>query len=116
MATSLFAITLVIIATIIGSFGGLFLKKGSSRVSFNLKNWLTNYYLYLGGTFYGASSIFSIIALKFGELSVLYPFASLTYIWIALLSKFILKEKINIWKYIGIAFILIGVSFIGLGS
>ena len=109
MATESFAIGLVVIGTIIGSFGGFYLKKGSGKVSFNIWRWLTNWNLYYGAVFYVIASFFSIIALKFGDLSVLYPFASLTYIWIILFSKFLLKERITKWKWMGIFLILVGV-------
>ena len=57
-----------------------------------------------------------IPALRGGDLSILYPFVSLSYIWVALLSVRFLGEKMNKYKWIGIALIILGVSFIGIGS
>jgi uncharacterized membrane protein len=57
-----------------------------------------------------------IPALKGGDLSVLYPFVALAYIWVSLLSVKFLGEKMNKFKWLGIALIIIGVSFIGIGS
>jgi len=57
-----------------------------------------------------------IPALKGGDLSILYPFVSVTYVWVALLSVRFLGEKMNKFKWIGIAMIILGVSFIGIGS
>ena len=65
---------------------------------------------------YGISTILFIPALKGGELSVLYPFVALAYIWVSLLSVKFLGEKMNKVKWLGIALIILGVSFIGLGS
>jgi uncharacterized membrane protein len=115
MKTQLWAILLVFIGTIIGSFGSLFFKLGAKDLNFNIKQQLKNYKLMLGFVFYGVSSIFYISALKGGELSVIYPLVSLAYIWIIFISIKILKEKMNLLKWLGIAGIALGVVFIGLG-
>jgi len=116
MTTPLWTIMVVLVACVIGASGGLFFKMGSAKLSFNLKSIIYNKKLLIGVIAYGISTIMFIPALKYGELSVLYPFAATAYIWVALFSKWFLKEEINSWKWIGIAIILIGVSFIGLGS
>ncbi len=116
MATSLFAVVLVIVATFIGAFGALFLKYGAERLTRKNKFTFINHQLLLGVFFYGLSSIFFLFALKNGELSVLYPITSLSYVWISLLSIKILGEKMNFFKWLGILAILIGVSLIGFGS
>lgn len=114
--TLLFAILLVIFATIIGSFGSLFFKLCSDKMSFNLRKLVHNYYLFFGFFLYGLSSILFLIALKGNPVSVLYPFVSFSYVWVTLLSLKYLNEKINKWKCIGIFLIMVGVVFIGLGS
>ena len=76
----------------------------------------TNYHLFGGVGLYAIGTILFIPALKGGELSVLYPFVALNYIWVSLLSVKFLGEKMNRFKWLGIALIIIGVSFIGLGS
>jgi len=57
-----------------------------------------------------------IPALRGGDLSVLYPFVSLSYIWVMLLSIKMLGEKMTKLKWLGILLIISGVSLIGLGS
>lgn len=115
MKTQLWAILLVFIGTIIGSFGSLYFKLGAKDLNFNIKKQLKNYRLMLGFLLYGTSAIFYIIALRGGELSVIYPLVSLAYIWVILLSIKILKEKMNLLKWLGIGGIALGVFFIGLG-
>ena len=114
MATQLWAIGLVFIATIFGSFGPIFFKKGSKE--FKLRTIYKNYNFILGIAFYAVGTLLFIPALKGGELSVLYPFVSLSYIWVSLLSVKIIGEKMNKFKWIGILLIIIGVIFIGVGS
>ena len=116
MTTKLWAIGLVILATLVGAFGPIMLKKASSKSLTNIKSLLSNYHLYAGILLYGLGTILFIPALKGGDLSVLYPFVALAYIWVSLLSVRFLGEKMNRFKWIGIALIIIGVSFIGLGS
>ena len=77
---------------------------------------MANYHLFGGVILYALGTIFFIPALKGGDLSVLYPFVALGYIWVSLLSVKFLGEKMNKFKWIGISLIIIGVTFIGLGS
>lgn len=116
MKTELWSILLVFIGTIIGSFGALYLKIGSKDISINIKKLIRNYKLILGFVFYGISSIFFIIALTGGELSVLYPLCAASYIWVCLLSIKFLNEKMNTLKWLGIITIIIGITFIGFGG
>jgi len=116
MTTPLWTIEVVLVGCLIGSFGALFLKKGSAKLSLSFKSFVCNKMILLGIFAYGISTIMFIPALKYGELSVLYPFVATSYVWVTLFSKFFLKEDMNSWKLIGMAIILIGVSFIGLGS
>ena len=75
-----------------------------------------NWKLILGGSIYIISGVITIIAFKGGELSVLYPLVATIYIWTLIFSIFFLKEKMNIYKWLGILAIVLGVIFIGLGS
>ena len=109
MKIEIIAIVLVMISTILGAFGSLYLKKGS--VKFNLKN-LLNKKLIFGMLIYGLSTIFFILALKKGEVSILYPISALSYIWVSLLSVKVLKEKMNLFKWLGIILIILGVVII----
>lgn len=116
MATQLWAIGLVILATIVGAFGPILLKKATSHLELNIRSIITNRNLIGGVALYAISTIIFIPALKGGELSVLYPFVATVYIWVTLLSVKFLKEKMNKYKWIGIILIILGVIFIGLGS
>lgn len=120
MVTQLWSILLVIFADMIGSCGSVLLKLGSGAVTRDWRSIISNYrrtwMLLAGLTLFGISAILFTIALRGGELSVLYPFVSIGYIFIILLSKMVLKERINVWKVAGIGFIILGVAFIGFGS
>ena len=116
MATQLWAIGLVITATLIGAFGPILLKKASEKRLSKISSLITNYHLMGGVLLYAIGTILFIPALKGGDLSILYPFVSLTYVWVSLLSVKFLGEKMNALKWFGITLIILGVSFIGFGS
>jgi multidrug transporter EmrE-like cation transporter len=108
------AISLIIFATIIGSFASLFLKIGANNFSFykNYHLFLKNSYIVLGIFLYGVSAIIGIISYKGGDLSVLYPITSLGYVWTTILAISVLKEKMNVYKYAAIVLIILGVIVI----
>lgn len=116
MATQLWAIGLVLTATLIGAFGPILLKKGSDAFGLSVRALLRNYNI-IGGVFlYGLSSLLFIPALRGGDLSILYPFVSINYVWVSLLSIKFLNERMNKLKWLGVVLIIGGVSLIGLAS
>jgi len=116
MVTQLWAVAMVVFATIAGAFGPILLKKGAKDFNLNPIKQLRNYNMLGGIAIYAFATLFFIPALKGGELSVLYPIVSLAYIWTTLLAIKFLGEKMNLMKWMGIAIIILGVSLIGLGA
>lgn len=116
MGAEPWAIGLVISATLIGAFGPILLKKASEHKLSSLSSLMKNYPLMTGVSLYALGTILFIPALKGGDLSILYPFVSLTYVWVSLLSVKFLGEKMNQMKWFGIGLIIIGVTLIGVGS
>ena len=72
--------------------------------------------LLLGFCFYGAGALVMIVAYKFGKLSVLQPMLSLNYVLSIVLAAIILKEKITIFKWLGVLVIMFGVIMIAGGD
>lgn len=110
----LISIGWVLVATFIGSFGALMLKKSMENKEF--KKLIFNRYLWLGLFLYGFSTIFYVLALRKEQLSVVYPFVSTSYLWTAFFSVKFLGEKMNKWKYISLVGIVLGIVMIGFGS
>ncbi len=77
---------------------------------------VTNVPLILGYALYGINTVMLILALREGELSLLYPIIALTYVWVTLLSYGLLHEKPNLLRNIGITTIVIGVAVLGRGG
>ena len=109
------SILLVFVASIIGSFGAVFLKKGSAMLKGSLLDFL-NSNLILGVALYLGSSVLYALGIKGGQLSVLYPMVSLGYIWTLLWSRLFFNEPFTQQKLTGLGLILLGVVFVGLGS
>jgi len=114
--TKLWAVSLIVFSTVIGAFGSLFFKKGADRLHRDFATLFKNWRLAVGFLFYIAAASFFIYSLQGGELSVLYPLVSLTYVWVCLLSVRFVGEEMNRLKWAGVLFIVFGVSLIGLGG
>lgn len=76
---------------------------------------LTNPMLFTGYALYGFNTVLLAIALRDSELSLLYPVIALTYVWVSILSVFLLHESMNPFKLAGVATIVIGVGVLGRG-
>ncbi len=115
--TSFKAIILVILCTILTSTGQILWKLSTSKIEgFDIISLITNIPLMLGFISYALGAVLLIFALKEGELSVIYPFIALSFIWVTLTSIFLFHEHVSILNWAGITAILIGVSLIGYGS
>jgi drug/metabolite transporter (DMT)-like permease len=106
---------LVFTASVIGSLGMAFLKMGSAHLTRSLWSFL-NPKLLFGIALFLFSSVFYAWGIKDGQLSVLYPMVALGYVWGLLWAKLFFKEAITKPKIVGLALILLGVCFVGLGS
>lgn len=110
------AIILALICTIFISFAQLFLKFGADKIEPSFILIITNLSLIIGFVLYAIGALVLVSALKHGDLSVVYPFLSLSFIWVALLSFIFLGESLLLMQWLGIFLVIIGVSFVGWGA
>lgn len=113
--TPISSMLMVLGASVIGSFAAVCLKMGSAHLNKGLLH-IFNFQLGLGIFLFLASSIPFLIAIKHGELSVLYPMVSFSYVLTLFWSKIFFKEPITMGKVGAIAVILCGLVCIGLGA
>ena len=73
----------------------------------------TNPKLFVGYCLYGCAAVLMVVALKYGELSILYPVIAMTYVWVTGLSVLFLNETLNPWKLAGLTSIVLGVGVLG---
>ncbi len=116
MKTPLSSILLVLVASFFGSFGAVFLKLGAEHMKGSIARLLTNYWLATGIVLYLLSSVFYMMGVSQGQLTVLYPMVSLGYIWAILWARIFFKEPFTLAKIAGLAMIIFGVSLISFGN
>ena len=107
------SIILVFACTIVGTLAQLLMKSGMEHFRLDPVALITNVPLIAGYALYGINTVMLVMALREGELSVLYPIIALTYVWVTLASYIRLHEPPNLYKNIGVAAIIIGVIIIG---
>jgi multidrug transporter EmrE-like cation transporter len=110
-------VALVFCCTILGAAAQVLMKTGADQIVHpGFIGMLTNLPLLAGYCLYGLSTLLLVIALKDGELSLLYPVIALTYVWVTILSFLIFHDTINPWKLTGITLIVVGVGVLGKGG
>ena len=105
---------LVFCCTLLGAGAQILLKTGANQlVHPNVLGIITNLSLIGGLSLYGVSTVLLVLALRDGELSLLYPVIALTYVWVTMLSFVVFHDRANPIKLIGIAIIVLGVAVLG---
>lgn len=120
-------LALLIFSDVLETFTHLCFKKGALEESSFFITSLAGLIEFLKGVFsspflwLGLFSVFVTFiiwstALSKIDLSVAIPVCSFSYIFVPLASIILLKEKISLMRWAGIAFILLGVIFVSLSS
>ena len=108
------SVALVFCCTVFGAFAQILIKSGANTLpNGHPISMITNLPLMAGYSLYGISTILLVLALRDGELSILYPVISLTYVWVTFLSVLFFKESINPFKILGVLTIVAGVTLLG---
>ena len=116
------SLILVLCCTVLGAAAQILFKTGAERLSppASLGDMalrvITSPTLFFGYALYGISTILLVLALRHGQLSLLYPVFALTYVWVMILSVMIFHDSVNVWKVAGVATIVGGVSVLGRSS
>lgn len=107
----------MIACTIFTSAGQLFWKAGALKISFFNPVSFFNLPFIAGCSLYVVGSLLMILALKKGELSVLYPVIATSFVWVSVLAPFFFPtEAMNGWKWAGVLLILFSISLLGWSS
>lgn len=89
---------------------------GSVSIQAAILGIFTNPAIFSGYCLYGVFTVLFVYALRHGELSILYPLISLSYVWVAIIGVIAFHEAMNPLKLTGIAIIMAGVTVLGRGS
>jgi drug/metabolite transporter (DMT)-like permease len=107
---------IVAACTILNAVAQILFKVAVRHMVLTPAGLLTNVPLIAGCACYGLFTIAMVLALREGELSMLYPIIALSYVWVTLLTYWLLKETPNLYKNLGIVTIVIGVAVLGRGG
>ncbi len=115
------AIGLVTVGTLLNAAAHLLMKSGTSGASPDNPLALLFYIfqnpkLFAGYSLYGLFTVVLTVALKYGELSILYPLIAVGYVWVTILSIVLYQETVNPWKIAGLVTVVAGVAIIGRAS
>jgi drug/metabolite transporter (DMT)-like permease len=116
------ALLLVFCCTLIGAASQILIKKGTVALGPHPSMFqtalgiLTVPLLFAGYGLLGLSTVLFVLALRHGELSLLYPVFTLTYVWVMILSVMIFHDSMNALKLGGITLIIGGVAILGKAS
>jgi drug/metabolite transporter (DMT)-like permease len=114
-ATPVSSILLVLFGSFIGSIGMVFLKKASKDLHKGFHH-IVNWNSVIGVTLFMISSAFYLLGISNGQLSVLFPMVSLSYVWAMFWARLVFNEPFTKNKFAGLGLVLVGVVFLGLGS
>jgi len=118
------SIALVFFCTLIGAGAQVLMKIGAHNLpAVGVAALIANPFIILRNTallgglsLYGVFTVLLIIALRDGELSIIYPVIALTYVWVTFLSLMLFHETMNPFKACGITVIVAGVMVLGSGG
>jgi len=99
-------IILIILSALCVTAGQLLWKLSADRF----------YLVFVGFALYALGALLMIMAFRFGELSVLHPMLSVSYVLAIFVGYFFLSEPVTLTKVGGVAAIFMGMLFLGLSS
>lgn len=109
-------IILIGISTIFGAISIIQIKKALETIKFKKITWKNYFPLLIGAGLMGIGVLFMFAALKYADVSYLFPLTAATYVWSTILAKYILKEKITKTKWLGVACIMLGAILLIIGA
>ncbi|MGH7885805.1 MAG: EamA family transporter [Thermodesulfobacteriota bacterium] len=105
-------ICFMLLTALFSAIGQIFFKYGSDYVGSSIFSWIFNYYLIIGLMIHAVGFYFMISAFKQANLSLIYPVLATSYIWVAIFSSILLKEKIQFIQWFGMMAIVAGIFMI----
>ena len=107
MTQTAVGILLVVLSSLIEGVGEIFFKKS------RLQRQRQVYWVLLGVSVFVVQMAIYTAALRFMAVGAAFAIASLSFAFVALLSKLLLREEVTLIKWLGIGLITLGTSLIG---
>lgn len=115
----LLLIALNTVILVIGQFlwkTGMTKKEADFSSVFGILKLLFSPYIFSGLVMYGFATVLWLFILSKVQLSVAYPLQSFAYLFTVIGAYFVFGEPITLWKVVGVLFIMLGVSIIGISE
>ncbi len=77
---------------------------------------IRNPYVFLGVVFLGVFFYLYLASLSWADLSFVLPLTAMSFLFAALIAKFILKEDVSLYRWIGTIVIIIGIIIVSFDS
>lgn len=106
MTAPLVGIALVILSSVIEGFAQVCLKR-SAILSTGKLQWLS-----LGILFFVLEALFYTGALQWLDISTAYPLGALSFVSVTLFSRWLLKESVDLGRWIGLSLIVCGAALV----
>lgn len=104
---------LVIVSTVLGALGSYFFKLASGKIKkitfSNLLKILFSKHALSGFFLFFSSSLCYVVALSQAQLTYLYPLTALSYVWAIVIGHYVLREKVDLWRWVSVLMIFSGV-------
>jgi len=116
MPTQAWAVAATVAASGVAALAAFLLKRGAGGTRLSWRDFRLPPQVVAAVILYLVSSLLFLAALTGAQLSLLVPLTALEYVWIVLLARTRLGERLGAAKALGIACIMLGVALVGLGS
>jgi drug/metabolite transporter (DMT)-like permease len=108
-------VSLILVCVLALAIGQLLFKYTAqtlpnSETAFSLLSLSTNIWFLLSLLIYGSATVLWVYILRHVSLTVAYPFFALSFVIVPLLSAVFLGEQVDMGYWIGIGFIIIGIT------
>lgn len=104
-------ILLNLVAAFLGAIGQYFYKKGSGQLELGI----FNLPLIFGVLSFCGVMVLFVAAYKLGgRISIVYPFYATTFIWGAIIGRFIENEPLKLPYFLGLGLVMLGLTVVAL--
>jgi drug/metabolite transporter (DMT)-like permease len=116
MRTQFSAVAFALLASLLAAAATFEIKRGAASTRLSLAHFHLSPRVPVAVVLYLVSSVFFLLSLRRAQISVILPITALEYLWVLLLARYGLDERIGGAKALGLASIILGLVLVGLGS
>lgn len=109
MKTRMWAIGLVLFSTLLNTVAQISFKFASESFAFSFVGIVFNWPLLLGFGMYAVSAVLLVVSFRGGELSVIDPLQSCSFVWTPIGAWLVVNEVLSVMNIVGIGIIVSGI-------